>query len=120
MTDGGPRKPSRKPSRDRLPALRREPPLPLDPNAPRRNSGRRWLILLAGWTFIVLGVLGLVLPFLQGILFLLVGLWLLSHELEGAYRLRQKVTRRIPRRWRPLVERAEAWSDRLYARLRGD
>jgi hypothetical protein len=105
---------------DRLPALRREPPLPRDPNAPRPNNGRRWLILLVGWGFVVLGVFGLVLPFLQGILFLLVGLWLLSHELDGAQRLRQKVTRRVPQRWRPLVERAEAWSDRLYARLRGD
>jgi hypothetical protein len=116
MTDDGR---SNRP-RDRLPALRRDPPLPRDPNAPRRNGGRCLLILAVGWSFVVLGVFGLVLPFLQGILFLLVGLWLLSHELDCAHRLRQKVTKRIPKRWRPLVERAEAWSDRLYARLRGD
>ncbi len=120
MTDGGPPDKPETPSRDRPLAVRPETPLALDPNAPRRNSGRRWLILTVGWGFVVLGVFGLVLPFLQGILFLLVGLWLLSHELDGAQRLRQKVTRRIPQRWRPLIERAEAWSDRLYARLRGD
>lgn len=120
MTDGGPPDLSPDRPRDRPLALRREPALPRDPNAPRRNGGRRLLILVVGWSFIVLGVFGLVLPFLQGILFLLVGLWLLSHELDGAHRLRQKVTKRIPRRWRPLVEKAEAWSDRLYARLRGD
>ena len=78
------------------------------------------LVLLAGWGFIVLGVLGLFLPFLQGILFLLIGIWLLSHEIEGARRLREKVTRRMPVRWRPVLERAEARADRLFARLRGD
>lgn len=117
MTGG--ERPERPP--DRLPALRRETRPLLDPNPPPRARGiRRWLVLLVGWTFIVLGVLGLVLPFLQGILFLLVGLWLLSHELESARRLRHKVTRRIPPRWRPVLERAEAWSDRLFTRLRGD
>ncbi|RPJ08107.1 MAG: hypothetical protein EHM36_05905, partial [Deltaproteobacteria bacterium] len=35
-------------------------------------------ILIVGWGFITLGVLGLFLPFLQGILFILIGLAILS------------------------------------------
>ena len=104
---------------DRLPALRRQPPPPLDPGAPRRRKGRRWLVLLVGWCFVFLGLLGLVLPFLQGILFLLIGLWLLSDEVEGARRMRDRIIRRLPRRWRPVVERAEAMSARWLDRLNG-
>ena len=39
---------------------------------------KRVFILALGWTFIVLGILGLFLPILQGILFLLIGFILLS------------------------------------------
>ena len=39
---------------------------------------RRMLILSAGWFFVVLGILGIFLPILQGILFLAIGLILLS------------------------------------------
>ena len=35
---------------------------------------KRWLILLTGWGFILLGIAGLFLPILQGILFLVIGL----------------------------------------------
>jgi len=42
--------------------------------------------ILGGVAFLILGVLGLFLPFLQGILFLAIGLTLLSHESERARR----------------------------------
>ena len=103
----------------RPPALRAEPKPPLDPEAGRRRGGRHWLILIVGWAFVLLGFAGLVLPFLQGILFLFVGLWLLSHELEAARRLRDRAIRHLPARWRPALDRAEAWSDRWLDRLRG-
>ena len=35
-------------------------------------------LLILGWSFVVLGILGLFLPFLQGILFILIGLAILS------------------------------------------
>jgi hypothetical protein len=38
---------------------------------------KRGAIHIAGWGFILLGIIGLVLPILQGILFILVGLLLL-------------------------------------------
>ncbi|MDI6760467.1 MAG: PGPGW domain-containing protein [Candidatus Brocadiaceae bacterium] len=57
---------------------------------------KRILILVAGWIFILLGIAGLFLPFLQGILFLLIGLYLLSHEYTWAARLLTRVRERYP------------------------
>ena len=69
---------------------------------------RRFLKLSAGWGFIVLGVAGLILPFLQGILFLLIGLFLLSHELPWADRLLTRVKLRFPK-WGKKIDEAEAF-----------
>ncbi len=38
----------------------------------------RLLALAAGWFFVALGVVGLFLPFLQGIFFLIIGVYLLA------------------------------------------
>ena len=58
---------------------------------------KRWLLLLTGWGFIVLGIAGLFLPILQGILFLLIGLVILSSEYVWAHRLLEKVQKRFPK-----------------------
>ena len=52
--------------------------------------------MIAGWSFIVLGVFGLFLPFLQGILFLLVGLIILSKHYAFAQRCLDKLKDRYP------------------------
>lgn len=52
--------------------------------------------IVLGWTFIVLGILGLFLPFLQGILFLLIGLLILSTEYVWAHKLLHKLRMRFP------------------------
>ncbi len=57
---------------------------------------KKVLVLALGWTFIVLGVLGLFLPILQGILFLLIGLIILSTEYVWAHRLLGKIRERFP------------------------
>ena len=69
-----------------------------------RNSGvamkaqiKHILIQIVGWIFIVLGVLGLFLPILQGILFLLAGLIILSSEYAWAHKVLQKVRSRFPK-----------------------
>lgn len=69
---------------------------------------RRLLKLCAGWGFILLGIAGLILPFLQGILFLMIGLFLLSHELPWADRLLTKVKLRFPK-WGKKIDEAEAF-----------
>jgi uncharacterized membrane protein YbaN (DUF454 family) len=58
---------------------------------------KKALALVAGWLFIVLGVIGLFLPFLQGILFLMIGLTILSSEYVWAHHLLTKVRTRFPR-----------------------
>src|SRR4051812_21346477 len=62
----------------------------------RALSVRRILILSAGWLFIALGVLGLFLPFLQGVLFLMIGFYLLSLESARARLLRRRLRVRYP------------------------
>ena len=75
-----------------------------------------WLKLVFGWIFLSLGIAGLVLPFLQGILFIAIGLWLLSHELEWAHRKREWLLNRFPA-MRPRIERAEAYLDVRIERI---
>jgi uncharacterized membrane protein YbaN (DUF454 family) len=83
----------------------------------RRNDRppwQRWGLLIGGWLMILLGIAGLVLPFLQGILFILIGLWLLSLELPWAHRLAEKLRRRFPE----TAEKVHATKDRIAARFR--
>jgi hypothetical protein len=54
-------------------------------------------ILFAGWAFIVLGILGLFLPILQGILFLLIGLLILSSVSPWAARVLHWLRKKFPR-----------------------
>lgn len=39
---------------------------------------KRAIIATTGFVFVILGILGLILPFLQGILFIIIGVFLLS------------------------------------------
>lgn len=73
-----------------------------------------WLILIAGWGFIALGVVGLFLPFLQGVLFLLVGISILSLKYAWARRLLRRLRERFP----GLSERLDAASARAHGWLR--
>ena len=55
------------------------------------------LILILGWGFVVLGFIGLFLPILQGIIFILVGLYLLAKRSKFARKLLQRLYHRFPR-----------------------
>ncbi len=67
---------------------------------------KRLLYLAGGWFFFVLGVLGLFLPILQGILFLLIALVLLAKAQPRFRLLKQRLRRRYPR-WSAALEKAE-------------
>lgn len=70
------------------------------------------LLLLTGWTFIVLGILGLFLPVLQGVLFLMIGLIILSSEYVWAHKLVGKVKARFPKAvavFEEASEKARSW-----------
>jgi hypothetical protein len=82
---------------------------------PRRSLRARLAIRVAGWGFLVLGVLGLVLPILQGFLFLLVGLYILSFEVAWAKRVRAWLVARFPQAGAKVEEaeaRADAWFEK--------
>lgn len=81
-----------------------------------KSSSKRVLVLLAGWGFILLGIAGLFLPVLQGILFLLIGLAILSTEYVWAHHLLAKLRARFPKISKTAdqaKERASAWVRRL-------
>ncbi len=77
--------------------------------AMRPDAGRK----ATGWGFLVLGALGLVLPFLQGFLFLALGVFVLRDQYRWAARWWGKVERR----WPAAVGRIEALEGRVSLRL---
>lgn len=85
--------------------------------APPRSLTQRVFLLIVGWTFILLGIAGLFLPFLQGILFLLIGLLILSKESVIAHRCLETLKRRYPKLNKPL-RRSAAWWRVRTARFR--
>jgi uncharacterized protein len=86
-------------------------------------QAKRILILIVGWGFILLGIVGLILPFLQGILFILVGLIILSSQYAWARLLLSRLRRRFPKIG-GLVDtasvRAKRWMRRLASRENSD
>jgi hypothetical protein len=68
--------------------------------------------ILSGWGFLLLGVAGLFLPFLQGFLFLAVGLYILRDEYAWAQRTIDWMRRKFPRYTAQMDQgrdRAAAW-----------
>ncbi len=68
---------------------------------------KRKALVLGGWMFLILGVFGLFLPFLQGILFLLVGLILLAKTQPRFRLLKIRLKKRYPK-YAAAFEAAEA------------
>ncbi len=71
------------------------------------------MVLLTGWGFILLGIAGLFLPILQGILFLLIGLVILSTEYVWAHSLLAKLQQRFPK----IAVRIHEASERAWRRM---
>jgi uncharacterized protein len=75
---------------------------------------KRVLLIVTGWLFILLGIAGLFLPVLQGILFLVIGLLILSREYSWARNLLERFERRFP----DVSKKATRVSRRMRARMR--
>jgi uncharacterized protein len=80
---------------------------------------KKILIYVVGWTFIVIGIAGLVLPILQGILFICVGLLILSKELPWADRLLIKLRKKYPRIG-GILEDARNYMDREFEKIKNE
>jgi uncharacterized membrane protein YbaN (DUF454 family) len=80
-----------------------------------RATVKRMLLLALGWGFILLGIAGLFLPVLQGVLFLLIGLVILSCEYCWAHRLLERLQRHFPRLHK-VMHHARARADALLGR----
>ncbi len=74
----------------------------------------RGVKITLGLILLPLGVVGLFLPFLQGVLFLLVAFALLSSEVPFVARFRDRIRARFPKPW----EKAEELGDRFKAWFR--
>jgi uncharacterized membrane protein YbaN (DUF454 family) len=88
-----------------------------------RRVIRRYVILTLGWIFILLGILGLFLPILQGILFLCIGVLLLSSESARMRLMIMKLGRRYPKFRTALTAakgKAREWRNRLRLGKRTD
>jgi len=80
---------------------------------------KRALVLSVGWGFILLGIVGLFLPVLQGILFLFIGLVILSSEYVWAHHLVTRLRQRFPKLGGIAdlaTARAEGWLQRISHR----
>jgi uncharacterized membrane protein YbaN (DUF454 family) len=67
-----------------------------------KNHVKKIAILVTGWFFILLGIVGLFLPILQGILFIAIGLLILSRESPWAKKILVKLRRRYPEQYKKL------------------
>lgn len=84
---------------------------------------KRAAVLVIGWVFIALGVVGLFLPVLPGILFLLVGLIMLSSEYVWAHHLLDKLRLRYPKVGRSADEataKANRWMRKIFRHRGGN
>lgn len=78
------------------------------------SLGLRIVLFIVGWTLLLVGVAGLVLPGIQGVLTILAGAAILSLVSELAY----KWLRSLLKRWPGVWQRIEGFRLDLHRRLR--
>lgn len=74
-----------------------------------------WLTVL-GYFFLILGIIGCVLPFLQGILFILIGLSILSQTTPWAHRLMVRFRNKYP----TVAEKTDAFLLKLFPKKKAE
>jgi len=73
------------------------------------NTIKKFGLLIIGWLFIVLGIFGLFLPFLQGILFIFIGLAILSSRSEIIKRFLKHLEEHYPHHYKHI----ENWKEKI-------
>lgn len=69
---------------------------------------KKVIVLTIGIIFIIFGLLGLVLPFLQGIIFLAIGFFLISFYFPKVYLWIERHTKKYPR-LSEKIKKIEVW-----------
>lgn len=77
---------------------------------------KRIVVLVIGWLLIGFGVVGLFLPILQGVLFIMLGLLVLSRESETAHRWLQRGRQKYPQVDAKLKKGGKWWRQRFGRR----
>ena len=86
-----------------------------------RTKLKKFALAFSGWSFVLLGIIGLFVPILQGILFLLIGLLILSIQYAWARQVLGKVRKRFPtaaQRFEQASSGATTWLRRVFPRRR--
>ena len=73
-------------------------------------------LVIVGWLFIGLGILGLFLPILQGVLFILIGLAILSSRSE----IIKRFLKRFEERYSHYHEPMELWQEKIQSWFKKD
>ena len=74
---------------------------------------KKSLFLTVGWSFIIPGIIGLFLPFLQGILFIFVGLVILSRQSQIARSFLSRLKDKYPDQYESLTSLRKRFSSQL-------
>ena len=81
-----------------------------------QKKAKKVLVLTVGIIFIILGFFGLVLPFLQGFLFLAIGLFLLSFYFPKTRLWIEKHTEKYPRLFL-MTKKVEKWMTKIIGEV---
>jgi uncharacterized membrane protein YbaN (DUF454 family) len=74
---------------------------------------RKAVVQLVGWMFLIVGIAGLFLPFLQGILFIFVGLVILSSQYQWAHKVLGHAKKRFPK----MAEQLDRFLEKILKRF---
>jgi len=80
------------------------------------NQFKQIGLLIVGWIFIGFGILGLFLPILQGVLFVMIGLAILSSRSKTIRRFLEYLETRYPHHYERIVH----WKMKIRSWLRKD
>jgi len=81
-----------------------------------QKQAKKILVLTLGIIFIMFGILGLVLPFLQGIIFLAIGFFLLSIYYPRSFEWMEKYTAKYPR-LHSKIKKLEIWAKKFIGEI---
>ena len=85
---------------------------------PKRGPWKRLLVVSAGWLCLLIGLIGGLIPVLQGWPFGIAGLLILSREYEWAHNLMQRLRVRFPR-FAKIMDATAEKADRIARRFVG-